>query len=180
MNAAPVTSPRTPLADFSRCHLGILSQLETMTELPELLDAARRARTVAAQTVQLFDDSVLPHHQDEEKELFPSVLRSAAPGEEAACVQAMAERLTLEHRGIEAQWKALAPDMRSAARGKPVQLDLPAVERLMRDYLAHARYEESHFLPLAAQILGRNSNHLAALDLALHLRHAVVPLQPYV
>lgn len=180
MSAASVTPADAPLADFTRCHLGIVSQLQTLSELPELLEAARRASTVAAQTVQLFEDNVLPHHADEEQELFPAVQRSARAGEEAAQVAAMAQRLTLEHRGIEAQWQKLAPELRQAARGKPVALDVPGLERLIRDYLSHARFEESQYLPLAARILTRDRNHLAALDLSLHIRHAVVPVQPYI
>jgi len=39
-------------------------------------------------------------------------------------------------------------------------------------YSAHAEAEERVFLPLAEKILGRNSNHMAALGLSLHMRHA--------
>ena len=46
------------------------------------------------------------------------------------------------------------------------------MERLVSDYRAHAHYEELVFLPAAQSILGRNANHLAALGLSLHLRHA--------
>ena len=63
------------------------------------------------------------------------------------------QRLTLEHRGIEAQWQQLAPALRQAARGKPVLLDVPGLERLIRDYLSHARFEEQQYLPLAARIV---------------------------
>ena len=42
----------------------------------------------------------------------------------------------------------------------------------MRLYAAHAGFEESRFLPLAQDILGRDDNHMAALGLSLHLRHA--------
>ena len=38
--------------------------------------------------------------------------------------------------------------------------------------LRHARYEETVFLPLAERILLRNGDHMEALGLALHLRHA--------
>jgi hypothetical protein len=42
-------------------------------------------------------------------------------------------------------------------------------------YLVHANFEEQWFLPLAERILGRDGNHMAALGMALHLRHAKVP-----
>lgn len=183
MNAAPVsppTAPDAPLGDFSRCHLGIVSQLESFSELPDLLGPAAQARVVAQDTLDLFKDSVLSHHADEEKELFPAVLRSAQPGEEAALVRSMTQRLVKEHRSIEAQWKEMEPAVREAARGKPAIVDPGAVQQLVVDYLAHARFEEEHFLPMAAHILSRNMNHVAALDMALHLRHAVPSIPAYI
>lgn len=42
-----------PLADFSRCHLGILSQLKAFAELPALQAAAERSRKVAANMLAL-------------------------------------------------------------------------------------------------------------------------------
>ena len=183
MNAAPVhpvVPHDAPLGDFSRCHLGIVSQLESFSDLPELLGTATQSRVVAQGTLDLFKDSVFAHHADEEKELFPAVLRSAQRGEEADLVQAMTQRLVKEHRSIEAQWKLLEPEVRAAARGKPATVDPAAVEQLVVDYLAHARFEEEHFLPMAACILSRNMNHVAALDMALLLRHAVPAIPAYI
>ena len=74
--------PATPLAGFSRCHEGILTQIQAFSGLPALVEAAIRARSVAADTVALFENVVLAHHGDEESELFPAVLRWSAKGEE--------------------------------------------------------------------------------------------------
>ena len=41
---------------------------------------------------------------------------------------------------------------------------------------AHALFEEQQYLPLAQQILSRDSKHLAALGIALHMRHMPQPL----
>ena len=184
MSAAPVkpqpVAHEAPLGDFSRCHLGIISQLEAFAELPALLGPAAEARMVAAGTLDMFRGSVFSHHADEEKELFPAVQRSAHPGEEAALVRQMTQRLVHEHRSLEAQWKALEPAVRAASHGKPAVVEPGAVEQLVVDYLAHARFEEAHFLPLAADILSRNMNHVAALDMALHLRHAVPAIPAYI
>ncbi|NNU45140.1 hypothetical protein [Ramlibacter montanisoli] len=54
------------------------------------------------------------------------------------------------------------------------------MEKLVRLYGEHARMEESVFLPLADEILARNANHMAALDIALHLRHAAPPRSSYI
>jgi len=164
-----------PLTGFSRCHLGILSRLQAFEELPALQAAAAQAKTIATDTLALFHHAVLEHHADEERELFPAVLRSARRGAEAEEVQAMAQRLTAEHRQIESMWKKLEPVVRAVARSGSGELDLDAVEKLVQAYAAHARFEEEHFLPLAETILGRDGNHMAALGLSLHLRHAPQP-----
>ncbi len=168
--------PGEPLVSFSQCHLGILSQLRAFEELPALQAAAAQARTIATQTLSLFKDAVYEHHADEENELFPAVLSSAAKGEEADCARAMVQRLTAEHRKIEACWTMLAPSVKNVAKGRPGELDLSAVEELVHAYTAHARFEEEQFLPLAQTILGRNNNHMEALGLSLHLRHAPQPV----
>ena len=164
--------PAEPLTAFSQCHAGIVSQLQAFAELPALQVAAAQARNVARDTLALFKDAVYAHHADEENELFPAVVRSAAKGEEAGRARAMVQRLTVEHRAIELLWKKMEPAVKATANGKSTDLDLDAVEALVRAYLAHARFEEQEFLPLAQAVLSRNSNHMAALDVSLHLRHA--------
>lgn len=165
------TTEETPLSTFSRCHLGIISQLEAAAALPRLLESAQRARDTAQRTLELFRHSVLHHHQEEEQELFTAVLQSARP-EEKAQVQALVDQLTADHRAIEALWKRLEPAVRHAARGAPAELDAGLLADLVQLYLQHARREETSFLPLAERILGRDGNHMAALGLSLHLRQA--------
>ena len=170
----PVDEP-TPVQQFSNCHGGILSGLRGFAELPALQDAAVRARNLAAETLKLLDHAVIEHHSEEEKELFHAVLRSARPGPELDHVKALVDRLTAEHREVEDAWKRLRPQVQRVASGKPAQLPAGDVHLLVQTYQAHALLEESEFLPLAAEILGRDSNHMAALGLALHMRHAPVP-----
>jgi hypothetical protein len=163
-------APETPLTSFTRCHLGIVTQLEGTARLPELVDAANHAREMAQTTLDLFRQTIVPHHAEEEAELFPAVLQSANANERKA-VRGMIERLTAEHREVEGLWKRLEPSVRAAARGNRSEVDAEVMEELVRAFLRHARYEETVFLPLAERILGRNGNHMAALGLALHLRH---------
>jgi hypothetical protein len=166
----------TPLNGFADSHRGIVCALRAFAALPELAAEADRARQVAAATLQLFEGVVLPHHADEEGDLFPAVIRSAVPGQERARVEALVERLVAEHRSVEALWKTIRPAVRRAASGIAAQLDAEAVAALVIAYNRHATFEESDFLPLAAEILARNGNHMAALGLALHLRHAPQPV----
>ena len=57
---------------------------------------------------------------------------------------------------------------------------LTDVHQLVTAYAAHAGYEEKEFLPLSQTILGRNSNHMAALGLSLHMRHTPLDIKPYI
>ena len=162
-----------PLLNFSNCHAGIISHLKSFGELPALLEPAARARKIADETLHFFRDAVYEHHSEEEKELFPAVLASATKGDEHDLVQLMVQRLTQEHRELEALWKRLESGLKKAAKGHAADLDVAAVQQLVAQYRAHAAFEEREFLPLSQQILGRNSNHMAALGVSLHLRHAV-------
>lgn len=161
-----------PIANFSQCHVGIVSQLDLLAELPPLIEPAQRARSIASDMLAFFDAVIIEHHREEEEELFSATLKSATKGAEMDRVKAMVERLTSEHRQIEAWWSRLKPQMKLIAKGRDTRFDAQAVEQLVKDYRAHAHYEEAEFLPLSQTILARNSNHMAALGLSLHMRHA--------
>lgn len=161
-----------PIANFSQCHVGIIGHLDQLGELPALLAPATRARKVAADMLAFFDAVILEHHGEEERDLFPAVLQSATKGEEQTHVRIMVERLTTEHRQIEAWWARIKPQLKKIAKGHDTELDTVAVEQLVKEYHAHAQFEETEFLPLSQTILARNANHMAALGMSLHMRHA--------
>ena len=171
-SSAPTTDKNAPLQDFSQCHAGILGKLDMLSQLPALLEPATRARIIAASALEFFREAIFEHHLDEERELFPAVLASAEKGAEAERVQALARRLTDEHRELEAAWKRLEPGLKRVAKGQSSELDVTDIEDLIRHYRAHAEFEEVEYLPLSQAILGRNASHLAALGLSLHMRHA--------
>jgi len=168
-----------PLESFSHCHEGIIAHLGALDELPALVSAANRAQEQAGQARDFFAEAMLAHHEEEERELFTAVMASAQPGDEAALVTGMVERLTHEHRDIEAMWRHLEPQLKRLANGHIDPLDTACVEKLVKAYKDHAAYEESIFLPMCQTILGRNGSHMAALGLSLHMRH-VVPKLPYI
>ncbi|MCA0324786.1 MAG: hemerythrin domain-containing protein [Proteobacteria bacterium] len=176
----PPVDTDAPLTDFSQCHAGILRQLDAFGELPELLTPAQRARQIAEQFVGFFRSAAFEHHQDEERELFPAVLRDAQPGPELDRVRQMVDQLTREHRDIERQWSTLEPQLKKLAKGQPVEIDPQAIASLVAQYKAHAEFEEAEFLPLSARILGRDSDHMAALGLSLHMRHQPPTILGYI
>lgn len=161
-----------PLNGFADCHTGILQRLNSLDQLPALLEPAARARQIATDSLAFFREAIFEHHLDEEHELFAAVLASAQPGTERMRVQTLIERLTHEHRILEGLWKLLENDLKHVARGQDTGLEAEDVHALVTAYVSHARFEEAEFLPLCETILGRNGDHMAALGLSLHLRHA--------
>lgn len=171
----------SPIEEFTQCHAGIVAQLDELARLPALLEAAAQARRIAGECASFFNTVVREHHAEEERDLFPAALASAAAGEERTALQDMVDRLTREHRQIEARWAVIEPALAAAAKGRrDTGLDHAAVMGLVRDYEAHARYEERRFLPLAREILARDGNQEAALRIALHVRREMPQLMEHV
>lgn len=165
--------PDEPVQGFSRCHEGIVAQLQELERLPALAEAAAAAHRIAKATDAFFRDVVMKHHEEEEQELFTAVLASAKAGTEQIKVKAIVERLTREHRRIEAVWREIEPAVHQLAKGHEAGFDAARVSAFVAEYRAHADYEETVLLPLASEILGRDGNHMAALGLSLHARHAM-------
>ena len=161
----------SPLQDFSRCHAGFVTLLEASLDLPVMLAGAARARSCAADVPKMFRDRLLAHHDDEERDLFPAVLKVATPGEQADRARAMVDQLVREHREIAQVWKQLEPAVQAVANGYLPRLDAALLQDLVTRFNAHVRLEEEEFLPFAHQVLGRQGQDMAALGLALHTRH---------
>lgn len=161
----------SPLQDFSTCHIGFVTLLESSLGLPEMVATAERARSCAGDVVKMFRHSVLAHHEDEEHDLFPAVLQAAQPGTEAQRAGALVEQLVREHREIAALWKQLEPTVQAIANGYLPRLDSALLQELVNRFNEHVRIEEVEFLPFAQQVLARQGEDMAMLGLALHRRH---------
>ena len=160
-----------PITNFRNCHIGILHHLEGLSELLSQFDNAQVAQKIAQETFNYFHLGMKVHHQEEELELVPAVLSSALPGEERNLVLRLIEKLTQQHRVLESEWKEIELALKAIIKGHPNTLDHVHFKLLINRYQTHASLEERDFLPLAEKILGRNSNHMAALGLSLHMRH---------
>lgn len=161
------------LNDFSNCHVGIISHLSTLGGIPDLAKSAVQACKIADETVEFFKSAVFDHHAEEERDLFPTVLANALPGEERAMVQRMVNDLTKEHREIERLWASIESELAKLAKGRVTDVNETCIQRLVAQYTAHAEQEESNFLPRAKEILGRKDPKMAELSLALHTRHVI-------
>ena len=167
----PAAEADSPLHDFSSCHAGFVTVLRAALDLPEMIVTAARSRSCAADTLKMFRDRLLAHHDDEERDLFPAVLQIAEPGEEAERARTMVAQLIREHREIAQLWKQLEPAMQAVANGYLPRLDSALLHELVSRFNEHVRIEEEEFLPFAQQVLARQTEDLAMLGLALHRRH---------
>lgn len=167
------TEADVPLQDFSRCHVGFVTVLETSLGLPEMIATAARSRSCAADMLKMFRDRLLAHHDDEERDLFPAVLRVAQPGDEADRARTMVAQLVREHREIAQLWKQLEPAVQAIANGYLPSLDSALLHDLVERFNEHVRVEEEDFLPFAQEVLARQAEDMANLGLALHRRHEV-------
>ena len=167
----PTARADAPLQDFSTCHVGFTTVLETSLGLPGMLAAAARSRSCAADMLKMFRDRLLAHHDDEERDLFPAVLRATQPGAETDRAQAMVTQLVREHREIAQLWKQLEPAVQAIANGYLPQLDAALLQELVRRFNDHVRLEEEEFLPFAQVVLARQAGGMSNLGLALHRRH---------
>lgn len=163
------------LAAFARSHVGILERMAQLRELPRQLareGLVGEVRESAARVHRHFNQSVLPHHDEEETELFPALLHSAQKGDEAGLVASLVHRLEAEHRSLEEMWDRIEPALRRIGRGRRAELDAVLVERFTRTYVEHARFEEATVLPMATKILKSGDRSALALALAMRRRPA--------
>lgn len=73
---------RDAISSVIKCHAGLVGHLDSMGELNVLLANATRAKLIAKQAVESFDKMIFEHHEDEERELFPTVRKYAMVGHE--------------------------------------------------------------------------------------------------
>jgi hemerythrin-like domain-containing protein len=162
-----------PLESFAGCHVGIVKTVCELAELPNLVSSLRRFQSITLGIEDFFNKVVKTHHSEEEEQLFTAVLASANSDDETERVEQLISKLTNEHREIERAFLYLIPQIKALEKSSVSEFNAKKVDLLVELYLTHARFEEDVFLPLAKTILGRNDNHMAALGLAIHIRHTV-------
>ena len=154
------------IVDFSHCHARILADLKKFGDLPSLMAQPALARVVAQDTLDFFRNKVFAHHAEEERDLFSIVMARATQGVELDEIRATTQRLTQEHRLVESMWAGLEPEVVKLARGEGAHLDASAVQALVQEYSAHARFEEAEFLPLCHAILQRTQKDVTMSHLS--------------
>lgn len=141
-----------PFDVLDSCHRQVVIALQQMNELIEHLAANGvdgHAQETARSIFMFFMNTAREHHLDEERHVFPALLRSGR----ADLIDATL-RLQQDHGWIEEDWLELAPQFESIAAGyhwfnlEQLRLAVPVFQALYQDHIA---LEESLIYPEARE-----------------------------
>jgi len=157
-----------PLALLRACHTKILAHCELLEQLSANLgnaDKAEEVRGAAHQVIRYFSTSARLHHQDEETDLFPLLTRQSLKLAE------LVHGLRQEHRELDAQWAAIADDLK-----RPLEIGDQAafagrVHAFCELNRRHVRRENMEFLPRAESSL--SNRQLKDIGAAMAARRGV-------
>ena len=148
--AAPRGRAVQPFDVLDSCHRQVVTALQQMDQLIEHLadkGVDGHAQEVARSIFMFFMNTAREHHLDEERHVFPALLRSGR----ADLIDATL-RLQQDHGWIEEDWLELAPQFESIAAGyhwfnlEQLRLAVPVFQALYQDHIA---LEESLIYPEA-------------------------------
>lgn len=141
-----------PLALLRACHTGMLDHCDLLERLVALPDDGTReeaAREAMRKVIGYFTSSAPLHHQDEESDLFPLLIRQSLK------LADLIHSLKQEHRKLATLWEALLPELQrlpELADSRSLTEKAAAFCELNRQ---HIRRENTEFLPLAESSLSR-------------------------
>ncbi len=120
--SSPITLHRSPAAGFDQpfemlaaCHERVERMLVLLLKLAAHLPthgADEQARSAARDVMRYFDLAGPAHHEDEERHVFPTLLKQ--PG---APLKPLVRQLQAEHRAMTQQWAAVRADLAAVEGG---------------------------------------------------------------
>lgn len=166
MNAVSTIDFRSPAAGFDQpldmwhaCH----ERVARMTNLLERLlghlathSIDHDAQVTATTVRRYFDEAAPRHHEDEEADLFPRVLRrlqATGDNARAARIGVIIERLQDDHEDMDVLWSSLRLQLARVEDGQAPSFDPAEVAQFINRYRAHIEIEESQIGPAARSVL---------------------------
>jgi hemerythrin-like domain-containing protein len=157
-----------PLALLRACHTKILAHCDLLEQLlatPGNAGTDEEIRRAARQLLTYFSTSARLHHQDEEIDLFPLLMRQSLK------LADLVHGLKQEHRELDALWEAIAADLKRL----PDLTDHAALAGRVHAFCElnrrHVRRENTEFLPRAESSL--SSRQLQDIGAAMAARRGV-------
>lgn len=139
-----------PLALLRACHSKILTHCDLLERVAASLEQADPDfdnREAARKVIGYFSSSARLHHQDEEQDLFPLLVRQSLKTAD------LVNDLRQEHNRLDDLWQAIEPGLRRIPEpGDPAALVTAAAEFCSLNR-AHVQRENTEFLPVAESSL---------------------------
>ncbi len=139
-----------PLALLRACHGKIVEHCELIEEIVRALQGNRDeldTRQAARKAITYFTSSARQHHEDEEQNLFPLLIRQSLK------LADLVNSLKQEHRTLDELWLAIEPELRRMPEPADPDAFMSAASAFCRLNREHVLRENTDFLPLAQSSL---------------------------
>jgi hemerythrin-like domain-containing protein len=157
-----------PLALLRACHTHILDHCELLERIAERLadgTADEATREAARKVVRYFSTSARLHHQDEEQDLFPRLIRQSLK------MADLIHALRQVHAELDVLWTGLEPELKRFPNVGDAETFMEQASRFCELNREHIRRENMDFLPLADSSL--SSRQLKDIGVAMAGRRGV-------
>lgn len=155
-----------PFAMLLACHERVQRMLTLLQRLAEHLPthgADDQARRAAHDIKRYFDQAGPAHHEDEERHIFPALLKQAG-----APLKPLVRQLKSEHLIMARQWRAVRADLIAIEAGQG-RLEAPAVQRWLAFaalYRSHIEAEEGQAYAAARALLDADAQGAMGQEMA--------------
>lgn len=164
----PAPDFNDPLGLLMACHKRMLAHCDTLNRIGERLGSGgvdQEVRDAARQVHRYFATAAKLHHQDEERDLFPMVVRTSLKIAETI------HHLKQDHRKMETLWQELEPLLTDIDKiDSPAQFVTTATE-FAQLYRSHIEQENEFILSTAQHLL--SAQQLSKLGRAMADRRQV-------
>lgn len=147
---SPAPDFNDPLGLLRACHGRIEGHLQTLLKLADHLEQQgvdADARKAAANIHRYFSTAAVHHHQDEEQDLFPRLVRQSLKLAEVI------HGLKRDHARLEATWQAIEPSLARPANIENIAAFRQQAQVMAEAYRAHIQRETEDLLDVAQHIL---------------------------
>jgi pyridoxamine 5'-phosphate oxidase len=163
-----------PIAVLKHCHDRIRHQLATLRKLLDHLPlhgADAQAQQAARAVLNYFDKAAHLHHEDEERDLMPT-LQGCAQGADAAVLADIVPLILSEHTQMDAMWQSLHEQLTAIADGRAAALSGTEVQHFADLYAGHMEREEGKVAPMAKRLF--SAAQMARLGEAMQARRGIL------
>jgi hypothetical protein len=169
-----------PLAILAAGHERLEAQLEALRGLCAHLPTHgcdEQAQQAATNAVHYFDAAVRLKHEDEKRDLLPSLM-AAALGENTKRVELLMQQVERQHRDMEQAWMLLKGSLTTISHGEPASVSETEVGHFVVSCRAHITLEKKELIPLAMvlltepelRVIGRSMAHRRGVQPRASLR----------